>query len=118
MLATLIKFEMTKGSNLSYISVKKANDLIERFILSNGMVHYETIGVRHSYARVLAEVVTSKFDIPAFNSSHMDGYAINARDITQASNQTPAVLRLVEGQIKPSSSPPPEAFCENSRQYG
>lgn len=115
MLATLLKLEMTKGSNLSYISVKKANDLIERSILSNRMLHYETIGVRHSYARVIAEDVTSTFDIPAFNSSHMDGYAINARDITQASNKTPAVLRLIEGQVKPNSSPPPRSFLRKQQ---
>ena len=100
---------MIPNSSPSYISVKRASDLIERFVPRNKILRYETIRVRHSYARVLAEDVISAFDIPAFDSSHMDGYAINAQDIIQASERTPIVLRLKEGQIKPDRRVPPRS---------
>ena len=100
---------MIPNSSRSYISEKRASDLIERFVPRNKMLRYETIRVRHSYARVLAEDVISAFDIPAFDSSHMDGYAINAQDIIQASERTPIVLRLKEGQIKPDRRVPPRS---------
>jgi molybdopterin molybdotransferase len=100
---------MIPNSSPSYISVKRASDLIERFVPRNKMLRYETIRVCHSYARVLAEDVISAFDIPTFDSSHMDGYAINAQDIIQASERTPIVLRLKEGQIKPDRRVPPRS---------
>jgi len=39
----------------------------------------------------------------------MDGYAINAQDIIQASERTPIVLKLKEGQIKPDRRVPPRS---------
>ncbi len=91
---------MKSNSNISYISVKKATNLLERFIVHNKVPAHETIHVRDSYKRVLAENIVSKMDIPAFDSSHMDGYAVKAEDIIDASKQTPAVLKLRQHNFK------------------
>ena len=75
---------MKPDSNVSYVSVKKARRILEQFILGNRILHSETIYVRNCYKRVLAKNIVADVDIPAFDSSHMDGYAVKAEDITYA----------------------------------
>ena len=106
---------MTSNLDLSYISVKKASRIIERFVICKRMLRYETLGVCNSYARVIAEDVISAFDIPAFNCSHMDGYALHSRDVTRATEKTPAVLRLTEGYIKPTRSADKRSFLRKQQ---
>ncbi|MDQ3839206.1 MAG: molybdopterin molybdotransferase MoeA [Thermoproteota archaeon] len=106
---------MTLSSNLPYISIKKASNIIEKFVICNRMLHYETLGVCNSYARVIAQDVISSFDVPAFNCSHMDGYALHSRDISQATEKTPAVLRLAEGHIKPNRSAHRRSFLRKQQ---
>src|SRR5215204_716448 len=91
---------MKSNPNISYISVKKASNILEQFIICNRILRYETIHVRDSYKRVLAKNIISTRDIPAFDSSHMDGYAVKAEDIISASEQTPSVLKLKQDKIE------------------
>ena len=91
---------MKSNPNISYISVKKASNILEQFIICNRTLRYETIHVRDSYKRVLAKSIISTRDIPAFDSSHMDGYAVKAEDIISASEQTPSVLKLKQDKIE------------------
>src|ERR687883_422470 len=42
----------------------------------------------------LAEDIVSDLDIPPFDNSAMDGYAVRAEDITRASAQNPVRLRV------------------------
>jgi molybdopterin molybdotransferase len=91
---------MKSNPNISYISVKKARNILEQFIICNRILCYETIFVRDSYKRVLAKSIISTRDIPAFDSSHMDGYAVKAEDIINASEQTPSVLKLKQDKIE------------------
>src|ERR1700676_918019 len=45
--------------------------------------------------RVLAEEIHSPRDIPGFDNSAMDGYAVRAADVAQASASNPARLRVL-----------------------
>ncbi|MFZ0202463.1 MAG: molybdopterin molybdotransferase MoeA [Nitrososphaeraceae archaeon] len=115
---------MKPDSNISYVSVKKARSILEQFILRNRILHSETIYVRNCYKRVLAKNIVAGVDIPAFDSSHMDGYAVKAEDITYASEQAPVVLRLKRDKIKPMKAVPSnfilqrqEAFRINTGEY-
>ncbi|MGB7559493.1 MAG: molybdopterin molybdotransferase MoeA [Nitrososphaeraceae archaeon] len=115
---------MKPDSNISYVSVKKARSILEQFILRNRILHSETIYVRNCYKRVLAKNIVADVDIPAFDSSHMDGYAVKAEDITYASEQAPVVLRLKRDKIKPMKAVPSnfilqrqEAFRINTGEY-
>jgi molybdenum cofactor synthesis domain-containing protein len=78
-----------------------ARNLTERFILDHHVPSYEIIHVWHLYRRVLAENILSTIDVPAHDTSHMDGYAVKAEDILYASYKNPAVLSLITNQIKP-----------------
>ncbi len=47
-----------------------------------------------AYNRVLNEDVVSTLDIPPFNRSTMDGYAVKAEDTFEADENTPATLKV------------------------
>jgi molybdopterin molybdotransferase len=64
----------------------------------------EQIELIHAYGRVLAEDIVSAENIPGFNRSTMDGYAVKASDTFGASNNLPAYLDLI-GEIKMSEKP-------------
>jgi molybdenum cofactor synthesis domain-containing protein len=92
---------MELNSRRSYVSVRTASNRIERYITSNQIPSYEIIHVWDSHKRVLAEEIVSTIDIPAYDSSHMDGYAVKAEDIIHASQQTPAALDLRTNRVRP-----------------
>jgi molybdenum cofactor synthesis domain-containing protein len=55
----------------------------------------EHISVFESYGRVLAKEVRSPINVPMYDSSLMDGFAVLADDIKHASNLTPVTLNVV-----------------------
>ena len=58
----------------------------------------ERVPVGRALGLVLAEAVTAVVDLPGFDNSAMDGYAVRAADLAGASPQTPVVLP-VQGDI-------------------
>lgn len=59
----------------------------------------ETMNIQDSLDRVLAEDITSPIDLPGFNRSTMDGFAVKAKDTFGTSAGSPAYLNLL-GEIK------------------
>ena len=55
----------------------------------------EMVALRQAAGRVLAERVVSPIDLPAFDNSAMDGYAVRSADVASASLQSPITLKLV-----------------------
>ncbi len=58
----------------------------------------EQVTVARAAGRFLAEAVVSSLDLPPFDNSAMDGYAVRAEDVASASGDEPTALRLV-GQV-------------------
>jgi molybdopterin molybdotransferase len=56
----------------------------------------ERIPILDALGRVLAENISSSRDIPGFDNSAMDGYAVRAADLASASEANPVKLRVVE----------------------
>lgn len=56
----------------------------------------ERVSILGALGRVLAEQVRSPRDIPGFDNSAMDGYALRAADVATASEANPVRLRVVE----------------------
>jgi molybdopterin molybdotransferase len=54
----------------------------------------EIVSVLDAYKRVLAENIISKSNIPAYNTSHMDGFAVKAKAIARASHSKPVFLKI------------------------
>jgi molybdopterin molybdotransferase len=55
----------------------------------------ERIPAGEAVGRILAEEITSQIDLPPFDNSAMDGYAVRAQDVASARLDSPARLRLV-----------------------
>jgi len=70
----------------------------------------EEISLLDSTFRVLAENVTARMDIPPFNRSTVDGYAVRAEDTFGAEENRPVVLH-VSGTV--SIGEPPETIVRN-----
>jgi molybdopterin molybdotransferase len=56
----------------------------------------ERVPILEALGRVLAEDIHSPRDIPGFDNSAMDGYAVRATDLTKASEASPVKLSVVE----------------------
>jgi molybdopterin molybdotransferase len=55
----------------------------------------ESIAFDCAYGRVLASAVRAEIDVPSFNRSAMDGYALRATETEGAGDYNPIVLRVV-----------------------
>ena len=58
----------------------------------------EPVQIRLALGRVTAEDVPAEYDLPPFDRSAVDGYALRARDTFEASQFTPKILRLTENK--------------------
>jgi len=56
----------------------------------------ERIPLRNALGRILAEEIRSDRDIPGFDNSAMDGYAVRAADVAGAGERTPKRLTVTE----------------------
>ena len=54
----------------------------------------ERIPLPESAGRILAETIPSPLDLPPFDNSAMDGFAVRASDVLTAKSETPQPLRL------------------------
>ena len=61
----------------------------------------EVIGLEHAVGRVLAKNVFSKVNIPGYDKSFIDGYAIRSKDTTEASTAKPVTFKVV-GKLFPT----------------
>ena len=64
----------------------------------------ESLGIEKAYGRVLSEDIVSPENLPGFNRSTMDGYAVNSADTFGASDTMPVYLE-VRGQVLMGKSP-------------
>lgn len=62
---------------------------------SVSLLALEKIHISHSLGRVLAEEILSPENLPAFDRSTMDGYAVRSADTFSAAESRPALLTLV-----------------------
>ena len=58
-------------------------------------IDIEEINVKDSYGRVLAEDIESLIDVPEFDRSVVDGYAVVAKDTEGANDTIPTILNVV-----------------------
>src|SRR5689334_12109855 len=55
----------------------------------------ETVPLVLSRGRILAQAIVAGENVPASANSAMDGYAIHAEDVTEASVESPSTLRVI-----------------------
>lgn len=64
----------------------------------------EVVKIENALNRVLVKQVTAPEDYPPFSRSLLDGYAVTARDTSEASEEMPVSLK-VAGQVKMGEEP-------------
>ena len=67
----------------------------------------ENVPLEESAGRVLAQKLYAAENVPAFDRSPYDGYALRAADVKDASRKVPVTLRVLE-EIPAGSASPPE----------
>ena len=80
------------------VSVESARELIlERFL--NYKFEIEDVDIDHIKDRILAQDIISDIDVPEFNRSTVDGYAVKASDTHGASDSIPSILNIL-GEVR------------------
>jgi molybdopterin molybdotransferase len=75
-----------------FLSVSEALELL---LTEFKPVDFETLQLKDSFGRVLAKTIISEIDLPVFTNSSMDGFAVRAEDLKNASTSQPMKLRVV-----------------------
>ena len=75
------------------IAVEEAQALV---LENTRQMHVETVEMLDAPGRVVAEDLTSDVDINGFDDAAMDGFAIKAVDIAEASPEKPVELKIVD----------------------
>ena len=70
-------------------------EAVETILARARLLGAETVGFLEVPGRVLAESVDSPEDLPPFDRSAMDGYAVRSEDVAGASRDRPAALTVV-----------------------
>ncbi len=85
------------------ISVSRAREYLEAIEVNTPDT--ELIRLENSYGRILAEDITAGEDLPGFDRSTMDGFAVISSDTFGASETTPLYL-TVKGEVEMGDPPP------------
>jgi putative molybdopterin biosynthesis protein len=90
-----------------FLEVVSRDEAVARFHrhLTLAPLGKESIALREARGRVLAENVVAAVDVPGFDRSNVDGFAVRAADTTGASDARPRSLRLNPEVLTPSIEP-------------
>jgi putative molybdopterin biosynthesis protein len=72
----------------------------------------ERCALADCWGRILASDVTAPIDVPSFDRSNLDGFAVRAADTVGAAEETPVRLRLT-GEELPTAVVPKQMVCSN-----
>jgi molybdopterin molybdotransferase len=79
-------------SEAEYLTVQEA---LTAVLAGVSVVSAEQVPLLEALGRVLAQDVVAQDSLPPFANSSMDGYALIAADLAAASQENPAILRVV-----------------------
>lgn len=75
------------------IQIEEAQDILVKH--AKRITETEKVSIRDAEGRILAEDVVAAADQPPFPRSPLDGYAMKAADLENASKEKPAVLEVI-----------------------
>ena len=70
-------------------------DALKKILAAIPPPDFESIALSEAAGRVLGERVCAPIDLPAFDNSAMDGFAVRASDVALANANNPAQLRVI-----------------------
>jgi molybdopterin molybdotransferase len=85
-----------KPSHLFHLLLMlEMEDALARILATIPLPSAESISLSEACGRVQADQVVAPVDLPLFDNSAMDGYAVRARDVASARSASPSRLRLI-----------------------
>lgn len=75
------------------ISVEEA---LEKILQEVDTLEEESVPILDSLGQVLAEDIKSDIDVPPLDNAAMDGYAVLSKDTSEASDDSPKILRVID----------------------
>lgn len=78
------------------ISISDALKIIKREIAA---LDTETVDLYDSTNRILAENIKADMDLPPFDRSQMDGFAVRVKDLSEATDKAPVKLKIIGESI-------------------
>ncbi len=87
------------------------NEALQQLLASFDPLESELIPLSEAAGRILAEGVESGIDLPLFTNSSMDGFAVRSSDVSNASQDHPVALFVVEDI--PAGKSPSVRLAEN-----
>ncbi|MDE2897642.1 MAG: molybdopterin molybdotransferase MoeA [Chloroflexota bacterium] len=89
------------------------DDALDRILRGFAPLPPQDVALDQALGLVAAEDVLARDNVPGFDNSAYDGYAVQAADLAEASSDTPARLRVVDeipaGRVSPVTLQPGEA---------
>ncbi|MBI3415385.1 MAG: molybdopterin molybdenumtransferase MoeA, partial [Verrucomicrobia bacterium] len=82
-------------------------EALSRILLAIQPLDAESIPLAEAHGRICAETISAALDLPAFDNSAMDGYAVRANEVTGASATKPVILRQL-GRVAAGETFPDE----------
>ncbi|MCA1638812.1 MAG: molybdopterin molybdenumtransferase MoeA, partial [Acidobacteria bacterium] len=74
------------------ISISEALEIIEK---QTGKLSIEKVNLAESIGRVINEEIRADMDLPPFNRSQIDGFAVRLKDLEMASGENPVKLKII-----------------------
>jgi molybdopterin molybdotransferase len=81
---------------LNIVEASDAKEIIKNLFNQLYNLKSESIPVKNSYNRVIFQDIYSEIELPLFDKTTMDGYAIKAEDSFGASEDNPKVLKCID----------------------
>ncbi len=66
-----------------------------RILAATKSLPSELIELHDAHGRIFAEQIVSTIDLPPFDNSAMDGYAVQSKDLVSATGMSPVSLRII-----------------------
>jgi putative molybdopterin biosynthesis protein len=97
----------TLSQQEQFLDVVDRDEAFRRFHrhLALAPVGSETVGLSQALGRVLAHAVVAGVDVPGFDRSSVDGFAVRADDMVGASDRAPRTLTLNSEILTPGTEP-------------
>ncbi|OLS23848.1 MAG: Molybdopterin molybdenumtransferase [Candidatus Heimdallarchaeota archaeon LC_3] len=83
-----------KNEFLTLLSLEQANKIIADNFSWKRLI--EKISIENALSRVLGENISAKVDVPPFDRSRMDGYAVRAKDTFEIDEIHPKKFKIVD----------------------
>lgn len=98
---------LADGRQTQFLTVITRDEATERFRrhLTLQPLGFESVPLCDSLNRVLGEDVVARVDVPGFDRSNVDGFALQAADTFGATEESPRVLRKTVEMLTPGVVP-------------